>query len=100
MENIQFIQITPEQLATQITDGIKSLLRDIMKTLSPCTENELLTRKQTCEFLGVDSSTLWEWTNAGKVQVYGMGGRRYYKKAELIQALVPIHAKKRLNRAA
>jgi hypothetical protein len=28
----------------------------------------------------IDSSTLWAWTNAGKVKAYGIGARRYYKK--------------------
>lgn len=100
MNNIQFIQTTPEQLTLQVTNSVKSLLQEIIKNLSPCTENEILTREQAYGFLGVDSSTLWEWTNKGKVQAYGIGGRRYYKKAELLEALVPLQVKKSLNKAA
>jgi len=47
----------------------------------------LLTRSETCEFLKVDSSTLWHWTNKGKLKAYGIGHRRYYKKQEIIECL-------------
>ena len=48
---------------------------------------ELLTREETCKFLKIDSSTLWHWTNRGKVRAYGMGARRYYKRSELLECL-------------
>lgn len=52
--------------------------------------DELLTREQTCKFLQIDSSTLWRYTNEGKITAYGIGNRRYYKKAELLDALKPL----------
>lgn len=52
--------------------------------------DELLTREEACKFLQINSTTLWHWTNKGKVTAYGIGNRRYYKKAELIDALKPL----------
>lgn len=52
--------------------------------------DELLTRTQTCKFLQIDSSTLWHWTNKGKVKAYGIANRRYYKRSELIESLTPL----------
>ena len=48
---------------------------------------ELMTREETCQFLKIDSSTLWAWTNNGKVKAYGIGARRYYKKSEIMECL-------------
>lgn len=94
--NIQFIQYSPEQLATKLSSDLKSQLKDIVENLKPC-EKEVLTRDETIIFLGIDQSTLWEWTKQGKVQAYGIGGRRYYKKSELINALIPIQSKRKLT---
>ena len=74
-------------LTQLIKDGVKSQLEDFKKTLQTHNPDELLTRTETCKFLQIDSSTLWHWTNKGKVIAYGIGNRRYYKKAELLESL-------------
>ena len=92
MELLQFIQTTPEQLSELINDGVKYQLEDLKKQLLNQNANdELLTRKEACELLQIDSSTLWHWTNKGKVRAYGISNRRYYKRSELIEALKPLN---------
>jgi hypothetical protein len=88
--NIQFIQTTPEQLAELINKGLKSQLDDFKKDFAINAPDELLTREQAFEFLKIDSSTLWHWTNKGKITAYGIGNRRYYKRAELLASLIPL----------
>ena len=89
METIQLIQTTPEQLAELINKGVKSQLKDFQKQItSKDLNDELLTRKEACEYLKIDSSTLWAWTNKRKVKAYGIANRRYYKRSELIQSLI------------
>ncbi|MEJ6623895.1 MAG: helix-turn-helix domain-containing protein, partial [Flavobacteriaceae bacterium] len=44
--------------------------------------------------LKVDPSTLWRWTNKGKVTAYGIGSRRFYKKEELLSSLIKLTHKK------
>ena len=91
MTNSILIQnVSPEALTELIKEGVKSQLNDFKKDLQTHNPDELLTRDQTCEFLQIDSSTLWHWTNKGKVKAYGIGNRRYYKKAELIECLTPL----------
>jgi len=88
MNNTILLQnVSPERLTELIKEGVKSQLEDLKKTLQTHNPDELLTREQTCEFLQIDSSTLWAWTNKGKVIAYGIGNRRYYKKAELLTSL-------------
>jgi hypothetical protein len=79
--------VSPEVLTELIKEGVKSQLNDFKKDLQTHNPDELFTREQTCEFLQIDSSTLWHWTNKGKVVAYGIGKRRYYKKTELLQCL-------------
>ncbi|AQS93880.1 DNA-binding protein [Polaribacter sp. BM10] len=76
-----------QTLKELIKEGVKSQLNDFKETLQTHNPDELLTREQTCKFLQIDSSTLWAWTNKGKVIAYGIGNRRYYKKAELLNSL-------------
>lgn len=85
--------ISPEQLIIIINNGIKSQLEDFIKSLPKDDPNELLTRTQACEFLKIDSSTLWHWTNKGKIKCHAIANRRYYKKAELLASLIELKTK-------
>lgn len=81
-------ELSVEQLQqlinTSVKDGIKEFQNGIQTNDN---SEELLTRIQTCKFLKIDSSTLWAWTNKKKVNAYGMGARRYYKRSELLECL-------------
>jgi regulator of protease activity HflC (stomatin/prohibitin superfamily) len=91
MQNQILLQnVSPERLTELIKEGVQSSLKDFKETLQTHNPDELLTREQTCKFLQIDSSTLWHWTNKSKVIAYGIGNRRYYKKAELLQCLTQL----------
>jgi len=90
MDTVKFIQLqtTPQQLSELINEGVKNQLLEFQKNLNSQQANDdLLTREETCKFLSIDSSTLWAWTNKGKVKAYGIGNRRYYKRSELLTSL-------------
>ena len=90
-DSIILQNLNTTDLTQLIKDGVKSQLENFKETLNTHNPDELLTRDQTCKFLQIDSSTLWAWTNKGKVKAYGIGNRRYYKKAELLQSLKPLN---------
>jgi hypothetical protein len=91
MQNSILLQnVSPEQFKELMTNVFKTQLEDFKNNFNTHNPDELLTREQTCEFLQIDSSTLWHWTNKGKVTAYGIGNRRYYKKAELLECLTPL----------
>lgn len=71
-------------IGASVKNGISELQKEI---LTEKFNEELLTREQTCQFLKIDSSTLWAWTNKGKVKAHGIGARRYYKRSELLECL-------------
>ena len=80
--------LTVEQLQQLIGTSVRNGIQELQKELqSKENSEELLTREETCQFLKIDSSTLWAWTNNGKVKAYGIGARRYYKKSELMECL-------------
>lgn len=80
--------LTVEQLQQLIGASVKNGIQELQKELqSKDNSEELMTRDETCKFLKIDSSTLWAWTNNGKVKAYGIGARRYYKKSELMECL-------------
>jgi hypothetical protein len=89
MNNAILLQaLTVEQLQQLIGTSVRIGIQELQKELqSKDNSEELLTREQTCKFLKVDSSTLWAWTNKGKVKAYGIGARRYYKRSELLECL-------------
>ena len=80
--------LTVEQLQQLIGTSVKNGILELQKELqTKDNSEELMTRDETCKFLKIDSSTLWAWTNNGKVKAYGIGARRYYKKTEIMECL-------------
>ncbi len=80
--------LTVEQLQQIIGTSVRNGIQEFQKQIqSKNDDEELLTREETCQFLKIDSSTLWAWTNKSKVKAYGIGARRYYKKSELMECL-------------
>ena len=46
-----------------------------------------LTRLETADFLKVDQATLWRWAKRGYLMPIEMGGRRLYRKSDLLRIL-------------
>ncbi|MCF7559425.1 helix-turn-helix domain-containing protein [Sabulilitoribacter multivorans] len=89
MKNSIILQdLSVEELQELIGSTVKKNVAELQQEIQAkkFTE-ELLTREETCNFLKIDSSTLWSWTNKGKVRAYGIGARRYYKRSELLDCL-------------
>jgi hypothetical protein len=81
-------ELSVEQLQQLINTSVKNGIQEFQSGIqSKDNSEELLTREQTCDFLKIDSSTLWAWTNKQKVKAYGIGARRYYKRSELLECL-------------
>lgn len=77
-----------QQLAELVAENVRNQIQDLKPSPAPTSDNEvLLTREETCDFLKINSSTLWDWTNKGKVKAFGIGNRRYYKRSEILNSL-------------
>jgi hypothetical protein len=84
------IEKLQQLIGSSVKDGIQEFQKEIKKIEN---SEELLSREETCKFLKIDSSTLWAWTNAGKLKAYGIGARRYYKRSELMESLTLLKKK-------
>ena len=91
MKNNQIIfdVLSKEELKDLVGRSLEEVIKN--NSLTQPTDQELLTREETCKLLKVDSSTLWRWTNKGKVKAYGIGNRRFYKKEELLESLIKLN---------
>ena len=66
MQSIQFIQVSPEQLQSEITKGVKAHLDEFLKHFKPKQPNDYLTRQEVAQMFGVDLSTVANWQKNGK----------------------------------
>jgi excisionase family DNA binding protein len=51
-------------------------------------EQELITLNEATELLHISKTTIWRYAKQGKVTKYSIGGKRYFKKDELLNSLV------------
>jgi len=79
---------TPEELVESITSKVNSLIKE---SKQPKLTHDYLTRDEVCKLLKIDLSTLWHWTKKNKLKAHGIGGRIYYIREEIEQAIKPLN---------
>jgi hypothetical protein len=90
MQHIQFIGTTPTALIDLIDDSIKRQLDDLKKNFQPKEPNEYLTRVEVSEMLKIDLSSVHNWTKKGILKAKQCGGRVYYLRTEVQNAIVEL----------
>ncbi len=91
MEQLKFIQVTPNELANLISESVKTEIQELsnqLKETQPTKESkEFLTRKETAELFGVSLVCINDWQNNGILKCFKMGRRSYFKYSELLETL-------------
>jgi excisionase family DNA binding protein len=90
MGTIQFLQVTPNDLAQLISETVKDVVKDALlekQQQKPAEGKDLLTRKETSELLQVSLVTVHEWTKTKILTHYKMGNRTYYKRSEVLNKM-------------
>ncbi|TWP29255.1 DNA-binding protein [Apibacter muscae] len=87
---IQIIQTTPQELDALIGKSLKEQLEELKLHLQPKQPTEWLTRKEVADLFKINLSTLFHWTNKGKLKAYGIGNRVYYKRSEVDAMIQPL----------
>ena len=88
---VQFIQYTPEQLQSEISNGVKIQLEEFLKHFKPVQPAEYLTRQQVAKMFGVDLSTVHNWSKSGKLKPLGIGSRVYFLRTDIEACLIPLN---------
>ncbi|HNP32158.1 MAG TPA: helix-turn-helix domain-containing protein [Flavobacterium sp.] len=87
-ESIIVHNLDVQELKEIIDTSVKENLDGVFDALKREKNETLLTREETFRFLKIDSTTLWYWTKAGKLNSYAIGNRIYYKKSEVLSSLM------------
>ena len=83
MQTIQFIQYTPEQLKSEINEGVKIQLTEFLKHFAPIQPKEYLTRADVAKMFSVDISTVHNWCKSKRLNPLGIGSRVYFLRTEV-----------------
>lgn len=91
MHNVVLSPIDPDKLIKMIADEVTTQVLNSLKNepQHPTKENspEFITPKEAADLLKVSPVTLWRYEKQNKVKCYGIGGRRLYKRDEIINSL-------------
>jgi hypothetical protein len=87
-ENVQFVQVTTEQLENLIDARQKKLLEDLKKVIdAQNTNDEILTRQQTAKLFHVCIKTIDNWRDKGIIPDHPIEGKTYFFRSELVELL-------------
>lgn len=87
MHNVVLSPIDLESLIQRIAERTADLIKGQKTPPPPEPKEDLLTPKEACGLLRITSTTLWRYEKQGKIKVYGIGAKRYYKRSELMESL-------------
>lgn len=86
------LQIIGYDLPDFFTELKKSLIPEITEKLSaqfqPKEPNEFLTRKEVCDLLKINLSTLYRWCKDGTLSSFGIGNRVYFLRSHIEEVLI------------
>jgi len=86
-KTIEITELTVEELSDIVAEKLVEKIKHYLIDLQSNQADVFLTRTEAADFLKINSTTLWHWTNKGKIKCYGLGNRKYYNKKELIDQL-------------
>lgn len=91
MQQIQFIQTTPQQFQREINEGVKIILEDFLKNFKPKLPNEYMTRQEVAKMLSCDISTVHNYCKRKILNPLGISGRVYFLRSEVEGSLKPLN---------
>lgn len=92
MAETAFFSVPLERIKPIAKEWFKEAVNEFFTGKQPETSNpeQLLTPEEAAKFLKSTTTSLWRMRKAGKIKLYGLAGKRYYKKTELLNALEEI----------
>ncbi|MBQ0908596.1 helix-turn-helix domain-containing protein [Flavobacterium sp. F-328] len=89
MHNLILTPVSVEELTEKI--ALRTL--ELLGCKNEQTEkaNDLMTRKEVCDLLSINFSTLWKHTKSGKLKSFGLGNRVFYSREQVLQAVKPLN---------
>lgn len=89
-KSVQLIQMNISELTEIISNCVKSELQkmnNVIQLPQKVESDELLSRKQASELLGVSYTTLFHWNNDKTLPAQKIGSKVYYQKSAIMSKL-------------
>ncbi|WNI39010.1 helix-turn-helix domain-containing protein [Chryseobacterium sp. SG20098] len=83
-----------EELRNEIEEIVSEKTADLITKINVIDEKtaeNLLSIKETAEFLGVSTATLWRMRKADNIPEYMIGAQVYFKRSEILKSLIPVN---------
>lgn len=88
MNRIQFVGTSDSEFLQRFKDEIiPELKNQLAQEFQPKVPTEYLTRREACDLLKVNLSTIWRWQRDGTIPSYGIANRVYFKRHEIEQII-------------
>lgn len=92
MAETAFFSVPLARIKPIAKEWFKEVVNEFLIEKEPETSDHesLLTPDEAAKFLKSTTTSLWRMRKAGKIKLYGLSGKRYYKKSELLNSLEEI----------
>ncbi len=87
MHQVQFIQVSPQELATLIQESVKQSLLIPPTASIESKQKEILTRIETANLFSISLVCLHDWIKKGIIKPYKVGNKTYFKRSEVMEVL-------------
>jgi len=85
MQEIQFIQITPQELQESILNGFQAQIDQLRSELQPKEQSEYLTQNESAQFVGLNIRTVRNLMKKKKLKYSRFGWRVFLKRVDLVK---------------
>ena len=86
MEQMIFSQINSQSLIEQIVEQVTAKVLEAVQANEADVQPDIFDKyipKTEVRGKLASSSTLWSWENKGKLKLYAIGGKRFYKRTDI-----------------
>lgn len=86
MEQMIFSQINSQSLIDQIVEQVTTKVLEAVQANEAEVQPDIFDKyipKTEVRGKLASSSTLWNWENKGKLKLYAIGGKRFYKRSDI-----------------
>lgn len=87
MTQVQFIQVSPQELASLIQESVKQSLPTTPLPLIESKQKEILTRSETANLFSISLVCLHDWVKKRILKPYKVGNKTYFKRSEVLEVL-------------
>lgn len=100
MEQMIFSQINSQSLIEQIVEQVTAKVLEAVQANEADVQPDIFDKyipKTEVRGKLASSSTLWQWENKGKLKLYAIGGKRFYKRTDIEALFTEVKKKGALN---